>query len=147
MPGLAGDQPSAPDTNDVGCQTVVGMYPSVATQTSTAHVPQWIAAGETQTPAPPVCRDGWTCSQCDLACWVRFSTSRGGDGKVKFSVCREDLLSAILTAGRSNSWAGRSAVSWQHMQPNSASQPWPAKGFGHQSSSLDAFDIQLALSC
>ncbi len=49
VPHSAGDQPSAPVLKDAGCQTVVGMCPSVATQTSTVHLPRTVLSSEGRT--------------------------------------------------------------------------------------------------
>ncbi len=60
------------------------------------------------------------------------------------TLCREDLLNALLTARASGT---RSSCSGQPGQRDSLSQAWPEKQFGHQFvHNLDAADVQLALS-
>ena len=76
VPRPAGARPSAPVLADVGCQTDVGMCPSVATQASIVPPPRWIATAESQTPPPPVCQDGGTCVQREVACCVRQSNNK-----------------------------------------------------------------------
>ena len=144
LPRPAGDGPSVPVLKDVGCQTLMASCSSMATQTSVVHLLRSITAAETQTPASPVYRDVCTYLQCDLACCVRYSTERYGADRMMVSVCREDLLNALLTAVFSRS--GCSVVGRQLVRRDSVSQPWPAKHFGHQFvHKLDAYDVQLAL--
>ncbi len=76
VPGPTGDRPSTPVFKDVGCQTDVGLCPSVATQASIVHPPGWVAVAESQTPSSPVCHDVGTCFQRELACCVRYSIDR-----------------------------------------------------------------------
>ena len=148
VPRLPGARPSAPVLVDVGCQTDVGTCPSVATQASIVDPPRWIAVAQTQTPLLPVCHDVGTYLQHDMACSIRFSNVRCEGGKSMVSVCREDLLDALLTARASGTRSGCSVVSWQMVQHVSSSQAWPAKQFGLRfAHASDGFDVQLALPC
>ena len=49
---------------------------------------------KTQTPTPPVSH-AWTSLQRDLACCIQYSTKLWGEGRMTFSVCREDLINAL----------------------------------------------------
>ena len=145
VPGPTGDRPSTPVFKDVGCQTDVGLCPSMAIQASIVHPPGWVAVAESQTPSSPVCHVG-TCLQRELACCVRYSIDRVEVGKMMVTLCREDLLNALLTAHASSTRSSCSVVGWQPGQRDSLSQAWPEKQFGHQFvHNLDAADVQLAL--
>ena len=147
VPRSPGDRPSTPVLKDVGCQTDVGTCPSVATQASIVLPPRWIAEVESQTPPPPVCHAVGTYLQRELACCVCYRLTTGAD-MMMISVCREDLLNALLTARASGTRSGCSVVGWQTVQRVSSSQAWPVKQFGHQfAHNLDTFDVQLALPC
>ncbi len=62
------------------------------------------------------------------------------------TLCREDLLNALLTARATGTRSSCSVVAWQPGQRDSLSQAWPEKLFGHQFvHNLDAADVQLAL--
>ena len=147
VPGPSGDCPSSPAFKDVGCQTDGGLCSSVATQASIVHQPGWVAVAESQTPSSPVCHVR-TCLQRELACCVRYSIDRVEVGKVMVTLCREDLLNALLTARASSTRSSCCVVGWQPGQRDSLSQAWPEKQFGHQFvHDLSVADVQLALPC
>jgi hypothetical protein len=147
VPGPSGDCPSSPAFKDVGCQTDGGLCSSVATQASIVHRPGCVAVAESQTPSSPVCHVG-TCLQRELACCVRYSIDRVEVGKVMVTLCREDLLNALLTARASSTRSSCCVVGWQPGQRDSLSQAWPEKQFGHQFiHDLSVADVQLALPC
>ncbi len=142
VPCSAGDRPSLPVVQDFGCQTDVGMCPSVATQTSIVLPPKWIAVAKSQTPPPPVCHDVGTYLQHELACCVCYNIDNCGAGKRTVCVCREDLLEALLIARVTGTRSGCSVVGWQLVQ-RVGSQAWPVWQFGLPSA--HAFDdVQLA---
>ena len=150
VPRPAGARPSAPALADVGCQTDVGLCPSVATQASIVPPPRWIADAESQTPPPPVFQDGGTCVQRDLVCCVRYSTRRFENGRMMVAICRQDLLNALLSARACGMRSNCSVVGWQPVLSTGLSQAWPEQQFGYQFAvghDLDSFDVQLALPC
>ncbi len=121
VPGPTGDRPSTPVFKDVGCQTDVGLCPSVATQASIVHPSGWVAVAESQTPSSQVCHVR-TCLQRELACCVRYTIDRVEVGKVMVTLCREDLLNALLTARASSTRSSCCVVGWQPGQRDSSSQ-------------------------
>ncbi len=54
--------------------------------------------------------------QRELACCIRYSVDKCGEGKMMVYVCREDLLKALLTARESGTRSGCSVVGWQPVQ-------------------------------
>ena len=150
VPRLAGARPSAPVLADVGCQTDVGLCPSVATPASIVPPPRWMAAAESQTPPPPACQDGGIGVQGQLGCCVRYNAKRFENGRMMVSLCREDLLNALLSARACGMRSNCSVVGWQPVLSTGLSQGWPEQQFGYKFAvghDLDSFDIQLALPC